>query len=120
MSMCKTDRLVINNTPRSRSHSRPFVSQNRCFVDNQVGHFTRDCPVNKQDDNIKEEKKRIQIVNQLRGRVIEQLVQTNLEGRRTMLSVTTVDNGVIFSRNAHHQLYFAGQSSLNWSQQLAN
>ena len=34
-------------------------------------------------------------MNQLRVRVIAQLVQTNLEGSRTILSVTTVDKGVV-------------------------
>ena len=37
-----------------------------------------------------------------------------------MRSATIVANGVIFPRNSHQQLYFAGLSSLNWSQQLAN
>ena len=35
---------------------------------------------------------RIQIVNQLRERVMIQLVETNHDSNRTMLSVTTVEN----------------------------
>ena len=38
---------------------------------------------------------RIQIVNQLRERVIIQLVQTNRDSNRTMLSITTVEKIVI-------------------------
>ena len=59
----KADRVYSNNTPGTCSHSRPFVSQKRCFVCNQLRYFARDCQVNKQDDNTKEDKKRIQIVN---------------------------------------------------------
>ena len=47
------------------------------------------------NNNTKEEKMRIQIVNQLRERVIIQLVQTNHDRNRTMLSITVVENVVI-------------------------
>ena len=50
-----------------------------------------------QDDNTKEEKMRIQIMNQLWERVIIQLVQTNHDSNRTMLSVTTVENVITLS-----------------------
>ena len=46
----------ISPTPIVHSHNRSFVSQKRCFSCNQVGHFVKDCPVNKNDDNIRAEK----------------------------------------------------------------
>ena len=50
-------RQAGSTTPGTRYHSRPFVSQKCCFVCTQLGNFARDCQVNKQDDNTKEEKK---------------------------------------------------------------
>ena len=55
-------RQVSNNTPGSYSHSRPFASHKCCFVCfacNQLECFATDRPVNKQENNIKEEKKKL-------------------------------------------------------------
>ena len=46
----------INPTPGVHSHNTSFVSQKHCFSCNQVGHFVKDCRVNKNDDNIRAEK----------------------------------------------------------------
>ena len=62
---------------------------------NQVGHFARDCPVNKQND-IKEEKENPNSEPwPVKGKSNSKAGANNLEGNRTMLSVTTVYNGVI-------------------------
>ena len=39
-------------------HSKPFVSQKRCFLCNQVRHFVKDCPVAHSVEKSKQEAKK--------------------------------------------------------------
>ena len=55
----------ISPTQGIHSQNRSFVSQKHYFLCNQVGHFVKDCPVNKMMTTLEQRKKRVQAANHL-------------------------------------------------------
>ena len=72
------------------------------------------------NNNTKEEKMRIQIVNQLRERVIIQLVQTNRDSNRTMLSITIVEKCCHITVKCSLAALVCTSEQLKLESQLAN